>query len=88
MPPIHILPATSADLPSMTNIVIAAMEYEIVIRFMFGHQHDEVVELQRDFFTSIYAKAFRNEDAQAMKVVLDRREKLRVSGLYAGKMGS
>lgn len=71
MPPFHILPAEWADLEDMANIAMAAMEYEIVMRFMFGHRHDQSIQLQRDFFTSIFTKSFQSQDAHIMKAILD-----------------
>lgn len=70
MSPFHISPVTLADLEAMITIAIAAMEYEIVIRFMFGHQHDKSLQLQREFWASIFTKSFHSKDAHIMKATM------------------
>ncbi|CAG8949308.1 hypothetical protein HYFRA_00004934 [Hymenoscyphus fraxineus] len=56
---------------SSEEAAIAAMEYEIVIRFMFSAYHDESISLQRNFFTTIFAKAFQRNNTHIMKAALD-----------------
>ena len=55
----------------MTKILISAMEYEIIIRFMFGHQHRESLRLQTEFFTSLWKAAFQNKAAHVIKATLN-----------------
>ncbi|KAH6666985.1 acyl-CoA N-acyltransferase [Halenospora varia] len=67
----EVLPATPADIDDMTRILISAMEYEIVIRFMFGPCHHESVRLQTEFFNSLWKKEFQNNAAHIMKATLN-----------------
>ncbi|CAG8978994.1 hypothetical protein HYALB_00009896 [Hymenoscyphus albidus] len=70
-PSFHILPATLADITDMIEIAIATTEYEIVIRFMFSTYHDESIPLQREFWRTIFSRAFQRETTHIMKATLD-----------------
>jgi len=71
-PIFRVSPASPLDIDDMTKILISAMEYEIIIRFMFSHQHRESVRLQTEFFTSLWKAAFQNEAAHVIKATLNR----------------
>ena len=63
--------ASPADIDDMTKILISAMEYEIVIRFMFSHQYRQSLRLQTEFFTSLWKAAFVNKAAHVIKATLN-----------------
>jgi len=70
-PIFRVSPASPLDIDDMTKILISAMEYEIIIRFMFGHQHRESLRLQTEFFTSLWKAAFQNKAAHVIKATLN-----------------